>query len=190
MISESMAKQEEELEKAAAKRAAKADKQAKEISAQEETARAARLKFLIEKSKVYTSILSEKLMKQQEASRSRGEELDKKKGGTSKKGNYDIAKYVDADDLLKGSNGESAAKALNKASRTKSKSKDVGNSVSVEMSSNAKPSRSARQPELVTGGVLRDYQLAGLEWMVSLYENGLNGILADEVRQKCHDVCY
>ncbi|KAF9339992.1 hypothetical protein BGZ91_003938 [Linnemannia elongata] len=40
---------------------------------------------------------------------------------------------------------------------------------------------SARQPKLVTGGVLRDYQLAGVEWMVSLYENGLNGILADEM---------
>lgn len=38
-----------------------------------------------------------------------------------------------------------------------------------------------RQPELITGGTLRDYQLAGVEWMVSLYENGLNGILADEM---------
>ncbi|KAJ1650623.1 putative ATPase [Dispira simplex] len=43
------------------------------------------------------------------------------------------------------------------------------------------PRPSARQPSLVTGGVLRDYQMAGLEWMVSLYENGLNGILADEM---------
>ncbi|KAF9957033.1 hypothetical protein BGZ72_002225 [Mortierella alpina] len=44
-----------------------------------------------------------------------------------------------------------------------------------------RPVISARQPKLVTGGVLRDYQLAGVEWMVSLYENGLNGILADEM---------
>lgn len=41
--------------------------------------------------------------------------------------------------------------------------------------------RSARQPELVTGGVMRGYQLEGLEWLTSLYENGLNGILADEM---------
>lgn len=40
---------------------------------------------------------------------------------------------------------------------------------------------SARQPKLFTGGSLRDYQLAGMEWMVALYENGLNGILADEM---------
>jgi len=34
---------------------------------------------------------------------------------------------------------------------------------------------------LVTGAKLRDYQLAGVQWMISLYENGLNGILADEM---------
>ena len=44
-----------------------------------------------------------------------------------------------------------------------------------------KPTMSARQPTLVTGGVLRDYQLAGVEWLISLWENGLNGILADEM---------
>ena len=31
------------------------------------------------------------------------------------------------------------------------------------------------------GGELRDYQLKGVEWLASLYENGLNGILADEM---------
>ena len=39
----------------------------------------------------------------------------------------------------------------------------------------------ARQPAEVTGGTMREYQLAGLDWLVSLYENGLNGILADEM---------
>jgi ATP-dependent DNA helicase len=37
------------------------------------------------------------------------------------------------------------------------------------------------QPALVSGGSLKQYQLDGLEWLVSLYENGLNGILADEM---------
>ncbi|KAJ2740706.1 putative ATPase [Coemansia sp. BCRC 34301] len=40
---------------------------------------------------------------------------------------------------------------------------------------------SARQPRLITGGIMRDYQLEGMEWLASLYENGLNGILADEM---------
>jgi SNF2 family DNA or RNA helicase len=31
------------------------------------------------------------------------------------------------------------------------------------------------------GGELKEYQLQGLQWMVSLYNNNLNGILADEM---------
>jgi ATP-dependent DNA helicase len=41
--------------------------------------------------------------------------------------------------------------------------------------------KNSRQPKLVTGCVLRDYQIVGMEWLISLYENGLNGILADEM---------
>ncbi|KAM7260904.1 hypothetical protein ACFE04_026379 [Oxalis oulophora] len=38
-----------------------------------------------------------------------------------------------------------------------------------------------RQPSMLRVGNLRDYQLIGLQWMVSLYNNKLNGILADEM---------
>ncbi|CCL99639.1 uncharacterized protein FIBRA_01659 [Fibroporia radiculosa] len=38
-----------------------------------------------------------------------------------------------------------------------------------------------RQPSLLVGGTLKDYQIKGLQWMVSLYNNKLNGILADEM---------
>ncbi|KAF8129893.1 SNF2 family N-terminal domain-containing protein [Boletus edulis] len=37
------------------------------------------------------------------------------------------------------------------------------------------------QPALVTGGKLKEYQLEGVEWMVSLDKNGVSGILADEM---------
>lgn len=37
------------------------------------------------------------------------------------------------------------------------------------------------QPSLVSGGKMRSYQLEGLEWMKSLWMNGLCGILADEM---------
>ena len=43
------------------------------------------------------------------------------------------------------------------------------------------PKRTSRQPALVTGGKMRDYQLVGMEWLISLYDNGLNGILGDEM---------
>ncbi|RLN64610.1 hypothetical protein BBP00_00003367 [Phytophthora kernoviae] len=38
-----------------------------------------------------------------------------------------------------------------------------------------------KQPRLLTGGTLRDYQLEGIRWLCNLFENGLNGILADEM---------
>ena len=41
--------------------------------------------------------------------------------------------------------------------------------------------RDPRQPRLMTGGVMRGYQVDGVQWLISLYENGLNGILADEM---------
>ncbi|CDR98790.1 probable ISW2-ATPase component of a two subunit chromatin remodeling complex [Sporisorium scitamineum] len=36
-------------------------------------------------------------------------------------------------------------------------------------------------PAYVKGGKMRDYQIQGLNWMISLYHNGINGILADEM---------
>jgi ATP-dependent helicase STH1/SNF2 len=38
-----------------------------------------------------------------------------------------------------------------------------------------------KQPSMLIGGTLKDYQVKGLQWMVSLYNNKLNGILADEM---------
>jgi SNF2 family DNA or RNA helicase len=34
---------------------------------------------------------------------------------------------------------------------------------------------------VIKNGVMRDYQVQGLNWLISLYENQLNGILADEM---------
>nr|CAD7394292.1 unnamed protein product [Timema cristinae] len=38
-----------------------------------------------------------------------------------------------------------------------------------------------QSPPYVKNGEMRDYQVRGLNWMISLYENGINGILADEM---------
>ncbi|ONH66121.1 Transcription regulatory protein SNF2 [Cyberlindnera fabianii] len=37
------------------------------------------------------------------------------------------------------------------------------------------------QPSILVGGELKEYQMKGLQWMVSLFNNHLNGILADEM---------
>lgn len=34
---------------------------------------------------------------------------------------------------------------------------------------------------LMTGGTLKTYQIKGVKWMISLWQNGLNGILADQM---------
>ena len=36
-------------------------------------------------------------------------------------------------------------------------------------------------PAFIEGGEMRDYQVAGLNWLISLHENGISGILADEM---------
>ncbi|ORZ14387.1 SNF2 family N-terminal domain-domain-containing protein [Lobosporangium transversale] len=41
--------------------------------------------------------------------------------------------------------------------------------------------RIVKQPSILTGGTLKEYQMKGLQWMASLYNNRLNGILADEM---------
>lgn len=33
----------------------------------------------------------------------------------------------------------------------------------------------------IKNGEMRDYQIRGLNWLISLYENSINGILADEM---------
>lgn len=38
-----------------------------------------------------------------------------------------------------------------------------------------------KQADILVNGELKEYQVKGLEWMVSLYNNKLNGILADEM---------
>lgn len=39
-----------------------------------------------------------------------------------------------------------------------------------------------KQPDLITGATLKDYQLDGVEWMVSLDQNGASGILGTSHR--------
>ncbi|XP_037637988.1 lymphoid-specific helicase [Sebastes umbrosus] len=69
---------------------------------------------------------------------------------------------------------------------------DIKNRLSETVRDNAKhlldPNRKvngqpvpAQQPEHFTGGVMRSYQIEGIEWLRMLWENGINGILADEM---------
>ena len=37
---------------------------------------------------------------------------------------------------------------------------------------------------------MRDYQIAGLNWLVRLYDSGINGILADEMVRVAFSRCH
>lgn len=50
------------------------------------------------------------------------------------------------------------------------------------LASDAKPA--FLQPALVTGATLKDYQLEGVAWMVSLWENGISGILGESLLRR------
>eukprot|EP00158_Paraphelidium_tribonemae_P009536 Partr_v1_DN28893_c0_g1_i2_m34219 putative SWI SNF related, matrix associated, actin dependent regulator of chromatin, subfamily a, member len=43
----------------------------------------------------------------------------------------------------------------------------------------------SESPAFVTGGKLREYQIQGVNWMISLFEHGISGILADEMGLVC-----
>lgn len=81
-----------------------------------------------------------------------------------------ITEMLDKDEVKARTGGITIDKALEKEAQ-ENKSGGFGATVT----------KSARQPELVTGATMKPYQLEGLEWLISLYENGLNGILADEM---------
>ena len=64
--------------------------------------------------------------------------------------------------------------------RTKSISTQATSKVSYYATAHTR-SEEVSQPSILVGGNLKEYQLAGVQWMVSLYNNKLNGILADEM---------
>lgn len=66
--------------------------------------------------------------------------------------------------------------------RKTEKEEDAELQLSLETDENTpKLFRFETSPEYIKGGQMRDYQIRGLNWMISLYENRINGILADEM---------
>jgi len=173
----------------------------------DERQRVQRLRTLIERSKIYTSILADKLLKQQSEARERGEEMDRQKrlaenkekreavvaAGSTRKSSRTVtaestAHHIEQESPKK-SRGNKGTSSLSKTAPAKGKKggkmniasffnkKELDTELStadalkqaqqdaeeadgdVGVTAVTKPSASARQPELVTGCVLRDYQV-------------------------------
>lgn len=169
-----------------------------------EKQRVQRLRTLIERSKIYTSILADKLLKQQTEAKERGEELDRQKrlednktkkeaaiaaGPTRKssrtataENSEHLAEHVSPKKATRGAAPKSAGKGKRQAGKVNIASYFNKQELDTELSTTealkqareeaaeagetdagvtaiTKPSASARQPELITGCVLRDYQV-------------------------------
>ncbi|WVO17665.1 hypothetical protein L204_105362 [Cryptococcus depauperatus] len=176
----------------------------------EVTARAARLSFLLDKSTIYAKIIGDRMARQQIEKRKaearaevRKQNKAKKEAETKEVGKRESKRKVDKKDVKEEPKEEEVGRGKRKRQsvdgteekklKANDDKMDVDEAPDLIEPTSAKPEGeeqegddedvqySFKQPELVTGAKLRDYQLAGVQWMISLYENGLNGILADEM---------
>ena len=75
-------------------------------------------------------------------------------------------------------------KSLNKTQTSNQKTRKNSNQVE-DLNPNEEEydefDRLTYQPSILKNGILKDYQLNGLNWLISLFKLGINGILADEM---------
>lgn len=161
-----------------------------EVSSQKKLGK---LHKLIQKSQVYSQIIAKDIIdnletkakarkekdKQDEEARIRAQKAENRTpASTKRRATRSTAitnkKQKKSSDIISMLSGVSA-------SSTRSLTKQVTvpkNSVTEPIS---REKVSSMQPSLISGCILKNYQLDGLEWLITLYENGLNGILADEM---------
>ncbi len=129
---------------------------------------ATQLDFLLSKASEYSSFISRDLDELQaalsEKARQKAEKSEKRK---KRKGSDAKASAKKA----KGNSGEALKTALVKDAKGRADSK--------------RHIIFTQPANLSDGCFLKDYQLEGVRWLVSLYENGVSGILADEVSADC-----
>lgn len=120
------------------------------------------LEFLLDKASEYSNFIAQDLEELQQ-----GMALEAKKAlvkSTKKKRKGESA--AGANKKLKNAKGKAAlASAQAKDAALRAGSKPIF----------------VQPANLANDCVLKDYQLAGVRWMASLYENGVSGILADEM---------
>ncbi|TFK21697.1 SNF2 family DNA-dependent ATPase [Coprinopsis marcescibilis] len=120
-----------------------------------------KLQTVLERSTIYSNILRERL----EEDRKRQTELleqEQRKAG-SKRSRTSERDVKGKKKLRRGKDGD--AEAVEEEDKIKT-AEELG---------------VFQQPKLITGAKLKPYQLEGLQWMVSLDQNGISGILADEM---------
>ncbi|KRT79177.1 helicase [Oryctes borbonicus] len=117
-----------------------------------ETDRSKRFDFLLKQTEIFSHFMTSHTSKSK----------DKPKSGRPKKVKSDEAAIADH--------------------RHRKTEQEEDEELLAETNAKSKPTiRFEASPPYIKNGEMRDYQIRGLNWMISLYENGINGILADEM---------
>lgn len=140
------------------------------------------LNFLVQKSTVYATIIGQRI-EEQRAARAKQEERAAKKSAAKGKPVTAASKKrkrAGDDDILNVDKSEVDAMAATK--RAKLDNGDVvQEALDGSKGEDQEEEEFQAQSALITGAKLRDYQLAGVQWLSTLHANGLNGILGDEM---------
>lgn len=83
--------------------------------------------------------------------------------------------------FLSGTKQAQGAAQKGKRGRNKGLAEEAEDAELVEQAEEHQAVRLTSQPTCIKFGKMRDYQIAGLNWMIKLFDSGINGILADEM---------
>ena len=123
------------------------------------------LDFLLSKASEYSSFISRDLEELQAAMTESAKKKVERAEKRSKKRSRD-SKGSSKSKKSKNNSGDALKTALVKDAQVRAGEKPIF----------------VQPPNLADGCYLKDYQLEGVRWLASLFENGVSGILADEVR--------
>uniref|UniRef100_A0A8C9PRJ7 Proliferation-associated SNF2-like protein n=1 Tax=Spermophilus dauricus TaxID=99837 RepID=A0A8C9PRJ7_SPEDA len=207
VITPAMLEEETQLEAAGLERERKMMEKARMSWDRESTEiRYRRLQHLLEKSNIYSKFLLTKMEQQQLEGKNlvggSGENAAMKKKRGREEESYNISEVMTKEEILsvakknKKEKEDESSSSANLCVEDLQKNKDSNSMIKDRLSQtvrqNAKfffdPVRKCngqpvpfQQPKYFTGGVMRWYQVEGMEWLRMLWENGINGILADEM---------
>uniref|UniRef100_A0A8K9X123 Proliferation-associated SNF2-like protein n=1 Tax=Oncorhynchus mykiss TaxID=8022 RepID=A0A8K9X123_ONCMY len=209
VITKEMEEEEKQLMEKGEKQEEEIMKKAREAREKEShDIRFKRLQHLLEKSNIYSKFLLTKMEQQQQEEMLKKERLKKthkvsefsipvfERKKREREEDYKIADVMSKEEIMSKAKKPKVedevkleAADIEKMSDSNA---DIKGRLSEAVRDNAKqlldPDRKvngqavpAQQPLLFTGGVMRSYQIEGVEWLRMLWENGINGILADEM---------
>ncbi|RCV41152.1 hypothetical protein SEVIR_9G111000v4 [Setaria viridis] len=176
LITEAMKKEEEQLEGARVKSEEEEEARKREEAAKQAfdpEARYSKLDELLTKTQLFSEFLLEKMDQiADEVVEPQAEEppAEEKKKGRGRKRKANAAPQYN----------DKKAKTAVAAMLTRSREERLADDCNLSEEERWKKEQANLVP-LMTGGKLKSYQIKGVKWLISLWQNGLNGILADQM---------